>query len=224
MMTAGSESGMNLIDVANTYKKIMGNVPELIAIYYTSRMLRHLESLHEDGKVLHCDVKPDNWVLTPSQSRDAVGGCDLMLCDFGRAIDLEKVTRQGEDPLRTLFKGSIAAEDMECGTMREGLPWGVDLDYFGLCASAFILLFGSHMEVVRDKSTGNWRLNKILRRYWQKDLWQSLFHSLLNFDLGSERKCLRDLRVAFDEYIDEDRSREIATHLNQLFTHLPKKR
>ena len=52
MMTAGSESGMNLIDVANTYKKIMGNVPELLAIYYTSRMLRHLEVLHENGKVL----------------------------------------------------------------------------------------------------------------------------------------------------------------------------
>ncbi len=224
MMTAGSESGMNLIDVANTYKKIMGNVPELIAIYYTSRMLRHLESLHEEGRVLHCDVKPDNWVLTSSKARNGVGGCDLMLVDFGRAIDLETVTRQGEDPLRTLFKGSIAAEDMECGMMREGLPWGVDLDYFGLCASAFILLFGSHMEVVRDKSTGNWRLNKALRRYWQKDLWQSLFQSLLNFELGSERKCLHDLRVAFDDYIDEDRSQEIATHLNQLFTHLPKKR
>ncbi|KAL7441425.1 hypothetical protein ACHAXM_007832 [Skeletonema potamos] len=225
MMTAGSDSGMNLIDVANTYKKIMGNVPELIAVYYTSRMLRHLELLHEDGKVLHCDVKPDNWVLTTSKARNAVGGFDLMLVDFGRAIDLEKVTRQGEDPLQTLFKGSIAAEDMECGTMREGQPWGVDLDYFGLCASAFILLFGSHMEVVKDKNTGNWRLNKMLRRYWQKDLWQSLFHSLLNFELSPERKCLRDLRVAFDGYIDEnDRSREIAIHLNQLFTHLPKKR
>ena len=51
-MTAGSETGMNLIDVANTYKKIMGNVPELIAIYYTSRMLRHLDVLHTDGNIL----------------------------------------------------------------------------------------------------------------------------------------------------------------------------
>ena len=224
MMTAGSESGMTLIDLANTYKKIMGNVPELIAIYYTSRMLKHLKALHEDGKVLHCDIKPDNWVLSSSKSRNVVRGCDLMLVDFGRAIDLESVTRQGEEPLRTLFKGSIAAEDMECGTMRDGLPWGVDLDYFGLCASAFILLFGSHMEVVKDKRTGKWRLTKTFRRYWQKDLWQSLFDSLLNFDLGAERKCLHDLQAAFDEYIDEDRSREIATHLNQLFTHLPKKR
>jgi hypothetical protein len=51
-MTAGSHSGMNLIDVVNTYKKIMGNVPELIAIYYTSRMLKHLETLHQNGRVL----------------------------------------------------------------------------------------------------------------------------------------------------------------------------
>lgn len=51
-MTAGSDSGMNLIDVVNTYKKITGNVPEQIAIYYTSRMLKHIEMLHRCGKVL----------------------------------------------------------------------------------------------------------------------------------------------------------------------------
>lgn len=51
-MTAGSESGKTLIDVVNTYKKLTGNVPELIAIYYTSRMLEHLESLHQNGRVL----------------------------------------------------------------------------------------------------------------------------------------------------------------------------
>ena len=51
-MTAASTSGMNLIDVVNTYRKVVGNVPELVAIYYTSRMLKHLESLHQDGQVL----------------------------------------------------------------------------------------------------------------------------------------------------------------------------
>ena len=51
-MTAGSDSGMTLIDVVNTYKKITGNVPELLAMYYTSRMLRHLDLLHQYGKVL----------------------------------------------------------------------------------------------------------------------------------------------------------------------------
>ncbi len=51
-MTAASDSGMTLIDVVNTYKKIMGNVPELVSIYFTSRMLNHLELLHQSGRVL----------------------------------------------------------------------------------------------------------------------------------------------------------------------------
>jgi hypothetical protein len=58
-MTAASDSGMTLIDVVNTYKKIMGNVPELVSMYYTSRMLKHLETLHQNGRVLvsffYCD-------------------------------------------------------------------------------------------------------------------------------------------------------------------------
>ena len=38
--------------MVNTYKKMTGNVPEIIAIYFTSRMLKHIEALHQDGKVL----------------------------------------------------------------------------------------------------------------------------------------------------------------------------
>jgi hypothetical protein len=51
VMTAGSDSGMTLVDVVNTYNESIGNVPELVAVYYTSRMLRHLECLHR-GKIL----------------------------------------------------------------------------------------------------------------------------------------------------------------------------
>ena len=230
-MTAGSDSGMNLIDVVNTYKKLTGNVPELVAIYYTSRMLKYLESLHQDGKVLHCDIKPDNWVLT-SSSKDvynagtnAVSGADLMLVDFGRSVDLEKVASLGSNLLQTQFKGNIAAEDMECVAMRKGLPWGIDLDFYGVAASSFILLFGSHLEVTQDRSSGKWRPHKSFRRYWQRDLWTLLFDTLLNFDSSSDDYAIGNIRIAFDEYIEgKDRKREITTHLNQLFTHLPKKR
>eukprot|EP00804_Cyclotella_cryptica_P024138 CCRYP_015577-RA/>CCRYP_015577-RA protein AED:0.13 eAED:0.13 QI:0/1/0.66/1/1/1/3/321/1383 len=231
VMTAGSDSGMTLVDVVNTYNKSIGNVPEMVAIYYTSRMLRHLECLHRDGKILHCDVKPDNWVLTSplkdgnNAGVDAIGGADLMLVDFGRAIDLQKASNKGSDPLKTVFTGSVAAEDMESKAMRQGLPWGVDLDFFGLCASSYILLFGSHIEVVQDKATGRLRLKKLLRRYWQRDLWQRYFETLLNFDTQSDEYCLRDIRLAFDEYIDgKDRKREIVSRIGQLFNHLPKKR
>ena len=52
LMSVGSTSGMTLVDIVNTYNKSIGNVPELIALYYTARMLRHMESLHRDGKIL----------------------------------------------------------------------------------------------------------------------------------------------------------------------------
>jgi len=48
-MTAGSHSGLNLLDVVNFHK---GNVPELIAIHYTSRMMLHMEVLHLEGEFL----------------------------------------------------------------------------------------------------------------------------------------------------------------------------
>ena len=131
----------------------------------------------------------------------AVGGYDVMLVDFGRSIDLDTLVCHGSDPLRVQLKGSIAAEDMECASMRKGMSWGVDLDLFGLAASSFTLLFGSHIKVTEDKRSGKWSLEKLFRRYWQRDLWSDIFDSLLNFNPSSDEYCLRDIRIAFDDYI-----------------------
>jgi hypothetical protein len=156
---------------------------------------------------------------------NAVGGTDLMLVDFGRSIDLVRTENQGSDPLRTQFTGSIAAEDMECVAMREGRHWGVDLDFFGVAASSFILLFGSHIEVIQDRSTRKWRPNKPFRRYWQREIWDHLFDSLLNFDSKTDKYCLGEVRAHFDGYIEgKQRKKEIAAYLHQLHTHLPTKR
>jgi hypothetical protein len=148
-----------------------------------------------------------------------------MLVDFGRSIDLGRTERQGSDPLLTQFTGSIAAEDMECVAMREGRQWGVDLDFFGLAASSYILLFGSHIEVIQDRSTRKWRTNKSFRRYWQRELWDLLFNSLLNFDSSTNKYCLGEIRAHFDGYVEgKQRRKEIAANLQQLQNHLPTKR
>ena len=219
LMTAASDSGFTLVDVANIFNKIIGKVPELVAIYYTSRMLEHIETLHREGKVLHNDVKADNWVITSWADK-----FDLMLVDFGRSVDLEK-TGGTSDPLRSQFKGNVAAEDTECVAMRESRPWGIDQDLFGLCSSAHLLLFGSHIEVTEEKSTGKWRLRKALRRYHQQDLWKCFFDSLINFDSSTDEYCIPSVRAQFEEYVGtRQRMKEIDLNLKQLFSHLPTKR
>lgn len=52
-MTAGSKSGLNMVDLANIYRVKLGDtVPELVALHYTARMLQHIETLHWHGRIL----------------------------------------------------------------------------------------------------------------------------------------------------------------------------
>lgn len=52
-MTHRSTSGLNLVDLVNVYRTRIGkDIPELVALHYTARMLKHLEVLHWHGKIL----------------------------------------------------------------------------------------------------------------------------------------------------------------------------
>ena len=52
-LSAGSTSGLNLVDLVNVYKlKFQKNVPEILALHYTARILCHLEALHWHAKIL----------------------------------------------------------------------------------------------------------------------------------------------------------------------------
>ena len=54
-MTAASQSGLNLVDLVNVYRVKLGEpVPELVALHFTSRLLKHVETLHCHGKILVC--------------------------------------------------------------------------------------------------------------------------------------------------------------------------
>ena len=81
----------------------------------------HLESLHGQGKILHCDVKPDNWVLMASavanelDDDSLIEGAELMLVDFGRAVDLIAAADGQCDPLDLELYGNAAGEfEMPC--------------------------------------------------------------------------------------------------------------
>mmetsp|Transcript_39939 Transcript_39939/g.45452 ORF Transcript_39939/g.45452 Transcript_39939/m.45452 type:complete len:424 (+) Transcript_39939:1422-2693(+) len=233
-MSAGSKTGMNLVDICNVYRmREGGSVPELVALHYTSRMLKHIETLHWKGKILHCDVKPDNWVCIASDcackgSSEVIETADLMLVDFGRGVDLLTAAKDGVEPMNLKLSGLATSQDMACIANRLNLEWSFDIDTFGICASAHILLFGAHMDIEMDIKK-RWNIKKSLRRYWQKDLWLELFNTLLNLDdvsriaIGSRPRSLRDIRKKIDLFLSA-KTKELESLLKHQARILPKRR
>lgn len=217
-MTAVSNSGLNLVDVVNVYKVRQGSsVPESIALFYAARMMKHLENLHWHGKILHCDVKPDNWVLA--------GVTELVLVDFGRAVDLSDLAVAGVDAMDVKLIGEAAEKDMQCVAMRKNRPWSFDADSFGLCASLHVLLFGNHLEI--EQKGKRWMPKQRFRRYWQGELLTEIFDNLLNSDegtlIGSRPRSLRSLRKKVETYLQSER-RKLDDELGSLERMLPSNR
>ena len=67
----------------------------------------------------------------------------LQLIDFGRAIDLKVL------PKDIFFTQVVKTDGIKCIEMREGKPWRQHIDYFGLAATAYCLLFGTYIDAVK---------------------------------------------------------------------------
>lgn len=153
---------------------------------------------------------------------------DLFLVDFGRAIDLEKFSDQYEDVRNTMFLGNASCRDMMCVAMKNNTPWSYDIDTFGILSSAHVLLYGTHLEI-RKKGDYQWHPTSRLRRYWQKDLWDEIFNSLLNLDemtgtaIGSRARSLRNLRDKIENYLRTEKEK-LSALLTRQATLLPKSR
>jgi hypothetical protein len=87
---------------------------------------------------------------------------DLKLVDFGRAVDLTSGIDEGVDRMDFKLSGETGDPGMACAAMRMNLGWSFDADTFGICASAHVLLYGSHIEVDMDRSK-RWKIRKSLR-------------------------------------------------------------
>lgn len=152
-----------------------------------------------------------------------------MLTDFGRAIDLEALETSNGNPLDNQLKGKASRDDMMCVAMRNGFPWSFDIDTYGLCDTAHVLLFGSSLELVKDSKSGRYGPKQKPRRYHQASLWSRLFDTLLNIEepekaaIGSRPGSLRQIRGAFEEHLKE-REAEVKAQLKHQATFLPLKR
>ena len=179
----------------------------------------------------HCDTKADNWVLSTSNLVDgeAIEASDIMLTDFGRAVDLRSLDTPTGNPLDNRLKGKASREDMMCVAMKRGLPWSFDVDTYGLCDTAHVLLFGCSLELCRDEKTGRWGPKQRPRRYHQSNLWTKLFDSLLNIEepskaaIGSRPGSLRQVRSEFEKYLSDNQT-QVKAQLKHQATFLPSKR
>eukprot|EP00092_Neocalanus_flemingeri_P017494 GFUD01018923.1.p1 GENE.GFUD01018923.1~~GFUD01018923.1.p1 ORF type:complete len:1477 (+),score=489.36 GFUD01018923.1:88-4518(+) len=172
-----------LLDIINITKQcgVQKSCIEPMAIYFTLEMLTMVEALHGAG-ILHADIKADNFLLQNIPTPDMSAGSpeemfrsksmSLQLIDFGRAIDLKLL------PKDIFFTQVVKTDGIKCIEMREGRPWKEHIDYFGLVATSYCLLFGTYMDVV--KVGDKWEVKGNYKRWWQVDLWKELFNEFLN--------------------------------------------
>ncbi|DBA03655.1 TPA: hypothetical protein N0F65_006834 [Lagenidium giganteum] len=185
--------------------------PEILAVYYTIKMLYAVELLHS-VRILHGDIKPDNWLidfgavdLTPERTscqEYRTGG--IRLIDFGRAIDTCHYSPG------TKFAGSCHTKGFQCVEMLSGQLWTNQIDTFGICGTVHCMLFGEYMEVhsrkTRDERT-KWTIKKPFKRYWSVALWKELFDTLINVPSCDEQPSLGLLRRRFEGYLTTESSR-----------------
>uniref|UniRef100_A0AAV1UH84 BUB protein kinase n=1 Tax=Peronospora matthiolae TaxID=2874970 RepID=A0AAV1UH84_9STRA len=206
-----------LYDVLNRYKQSGVIFPEVLAVYYTIRMLRCIELVHS-ANVLHGDIKPDNWLMisgypslefcTRMEGLDfdkVFHASDLYLIDYGRSIDLSLYSEG------TVFTGNCHVKGFQCVEMLTQRPWTHQIDTFAFCATVHCMLFGDYMEVkpLRDsKSTTTWGIVRPFKRYWHVEMWKHLFHALLNVSSCTEQPSLSDLRKRLENYFVADTSRQ----------------
>ena len=171
-----------------------GVMDEATVMFFTIELFRTIEALHSKG-ILHGDLKADNCLVRLDQlgdedvwsskyRKDGTGGWNkkgIALIDFGRGIDM-KVFRPDVQ-----FIADWKTGPADCAEMRELRPWTYQIDYHGLAGIVHSMLFGKYIDTVADKGAGigaaakkSWRIRESLKRYWQTEIWGSVFELLLN--------------------------------------------
>ncbi|XP_037484784.1 mitotic checkpoint serine/threonine-protein kinase BUB1-like [Triticum dicoccoides] len=210
-----------LLDAINSHLVVGQHMDEVLCIYYTMEMLHMLETLHSVG-IIHGDFKPDNMLVCyPSEEitddtfrSETRSGQNQGLCliDWGRGIDVNLF------PAGTEFLGDCGTSGFSCIEMQEERSWTYQVDTFGLCVVAHMMLHGEEMSIAKVPGTGGnymYQPKLSFKRYWNVALWKQLFTTLLNpGSNGNHVGDLRSLRRSFQDYMCSNY--QLVVKLNQL--------
>ncbi|XP_036338653.1 uncharacterized protein LOC118748389 [Rhagoletis pomonella] len=185
----------SLITVCNKIKKhTLRNVDEYVVMLLACELLSIIDHLHSIN-IIHADIKADNFILMKNLDYRS-SQYSLQLIDFGVSIDM-KLFERGQT-----FNYVHNENAFKCVEMREGRPWTYQLDLYGLAGVIHVMLFGKFMDIAQ-RANGIWMHKTHVPRYINRNLWDSIFQSLLNIrDCGSMPN-LQNLRALIKEDIAE---------------------
>ncbi|NXN97511.1 BUB1 kinase, partial [Rhinopomastus cyanomelas] len=203
-----------LLNAINIYKKLPEKVmPQALVIFFAVKILHMVEELHS-CKIIHGDIKPDNFILGERQFLDN-DSCDidglshgLTLIDLGQSIDMQLF------PEGTAFTGKCETSGFQCIEMLTQKPWNYQTDYFGVAATVYCMLFGSYMRVKNEN--GVWKPEGAFRRLANLELWKEFFETLLNIPSCHSLPSLAALRRKLRDFFCESYAKEIKFLRNRL--------
>ncbi|XP_069350689.1 mitotic checkpoint serine/threonine-protein kinase BUB1 isoform X3 [Eulemur rufifrons] len=125
--------------------------------------------LFQNGSVLVGELHSYGTLLD-SEDDDLSAG--LALIDLGQSIDMKLF------PEGTTFTAKCETSGFQCIEMLSNRPWNYQIDYFGVAATIYCMLFGTYMKVKNEG--GVWKPEGLFRRLPHLDMWNEFFHIMLN--------------------------------------------
>ncbi|XP_012875172.1 PREDICTED: mitotic checkpoint serine/threonine-protein kinase BUB1 [Dipodomys ordii] len=200
-----------LLNAINLYKNTPEKVmPQAIVISFAIKMLHMIEQVHS-CEIIHGDIKPDNFILGNrflKQDDDGDLAAGLALIDLGQSIDMRLF------PKGTTFTAKCETSGFQCTEMLSNKPWNYQIDYFGVAATVYCMLFGTYMRV---KNVGGvWKPEGLFRRLPHLEMWEEFFHTMLNIPDCDHLPSLDLLRQKLKNLFQQHYSSKIRTLRNRL--------
>lgn len=199
-----------LLNAINLYKNTPEKVmPQALVITFAVTMLYMVEQVHS-CEIIHGDIKPDNFILGHRflEQHDEGLATGLALIDLGQSIDM-KLFRKG-----TVFTGKCETSGFQCPEMLSNKPWTYQVDYYGVAATIYCMLFGTYMKVKNEG--GVWKPEGHFKRLPHSDMWNEFFHVMLNIPDCHNLPSLDFLRQKMKKLLEQQYSNKIKTLRNRL--------
>uniref|UniRef100_A0A0K8W7L0 Mitotic checkpoint serine/threonine-protein kinase BUB1 n=1 Tax=Bactrocera latifrons TaxID=174628 RepID=A0A0K8W7L0_BACLA len=181
----------SLLDINNKIRQATTKVMhESLVMHFSAQICNIINHLHIN-KIIHADIKPDNFLLMRIPSTD-YHYPSLRLIDFGCAIDMTLFP----EPDTTKFRKVIQTDGFTCIEMQEGRPWAYETDLFCIAGTVHVMLLGEYMQL--QKRAGTWDIKQKLPRYLKKHVWTKFFNDMLNIK-STNLPDLNEMRHTFDQ-------------------------